>query len=105
MTRVPEPVEGHSDHVLIRVRVQPRASRNALSNHKDGGIRVALTAPPVDGAANKALEEFLAEALGLAKRSVQVTAGLKSREKTVRVEGIGEQAVRDRLHLSGGSGE
>ncbi|MCC6142936.1 MAG: DUF167 domain-containing protein, partial [Candidatus Hydrogenedentes bacterium] len=74
-----EPVEGYAGYVLVRVRVQPRASRNALVGQDDRGLRIALTAPPVDGAANKALEAFLAEQLRVSKSAVRVSAGLKSR--------------------------
>jgi uncharacterized protein (TIGR00251 family) len=84
-------------YVLLQVRVQPKASRNAVTVESDGPIRVALTAPPVEGAANKALVAFLAERLGIAKRCVELVKGEKSREKTVRVTGMEADEVRRKL--------
>jgi uncharacterized protein len=74
-----------AEEIRLRIRVQPRASRNRLELLPDGRIRVSLTAPPVDGAANEALCKFLAEEWGVARRLVQVVAGEKSREKTVSI--------------------
>lgn len=81
------PVEARDGGVYLRVRVQPKASRNALQRRDDGSIQVALTAPPVDGAANKALCAFIAKLCGCSKSSVTVVRGEKSREKTVQIEG------------------
>jgi uncharacterized protein (TIGR00251 family) len=72
----------------IAVHVQPRASRNAVLGWKEGALKVALTAPPVEGAANEALVLLLAEAFGLKRRQVGVVAGLQSRRKTVELSGI-----------------
>jgi len=82
---------------ILQVRVQPRASRNAIIREPDGRVRVALTAPPVAGAANKALTVFLASVFGVAKRAVTVTAGAKSRNKTVRIEGLNPAEMARRL--------
>lgn len=74
--------------VQLRIRVQPRAWRTeAVGRHGDA-IRVRLAAPPVDGAANEELVRFLADAFGVPRRAVTVTAGAASRSKTVRVEGV-----------------
>ena len=86
-------IEEKGDYILIHVRVQPKASRNLLRMDPEGRIRVALTAPPIKGAANKALCAFLAKLLGLPKSAVHLTAGAKSRDKTVRVEGMSAQEV------------
>jgi len=85
--------------VLLRVRVQPRASREAVAGEAQGRLRVALTAPPVEGAANDALRRFLAGQLGVARGRVTLEAGEKSREKTVRIAGVAEAAVRGALGL------
>jgi uncharacterized protein (TIGR00251 family) len=92
-----EAIEGRGADTLLHVRVQPKASRNELRIENDGRIRVALTAPPVEGAANKALCEFLAKQLGCAKCAVTLEAGGKSREKTVRIAGVGVGELRQRL--------
>ena len=80
--------EQRGDVIWLRVRVQPKASRNAIILEEDGRIRVALTAPPVDGEANKSLCAFLAKELGVAKGNVRVVKGEKSREKVVEVKGV-----------------
>ncbi len=85
--------------VLLRVRVQPRASREAVVGEAEGRLRVALTAPPVEGAANDALRRFLAGRLGVARSRVTLESGEKSREKTVRIAGLTETAVRELLGL------
>ncbi len=88
----------HKDgSVHVRVRVQPRASRNQISLEPDGRIKVVLTAAPVEGAANKAVAEMVAGALGVAKSAVAVVKGDKSREKTLAIAGLKPEEVRVRL--------
>lgn len=72
----------------IKVRVVPRSSRNQIIGVEDGIFKIKLTAPPVDGKANKALIEFLAKKLGLAKGSVEIVSGERSRQKSVRIHGL-----------------
>lgn len=74
--------------VLFEVLVVPRASRSAVSGVHDGRLKVALDAPPVDGRANDALVEFLADALKRPKRDVAIVRGDKSRKKTVAIAGV-----------------
>jgi hypothetical protein len=83
--------------VTLRVRVQPRASRDGLSGERDGALVVRLTAPPVEGAANEALSRFLGKALGVAPSAVRVVSGATGRNKVVSVSGLGAAAVRERL--------
>ena len=86
-----------NDGVRLNVRVQPKASRNALTVEPDGRIRVALTAPPVEGEANKALVAFLAERLGVPKRDIALIRGTASREKVVEIKGVTIGEVEARL--------
>ena len=83
--------------VYVHVRVQPKASRNAVIFEADGRIKVTLTAPPVEGAANKALVVFIAERLGIPKRQVFLEKGERSREKSLRIEGIDAEAIWQKL--------
>ena len=83
--------------VTIAVRVQPRASRDAIAGTHDGALKVALTAPPVDGEANAALIAFLAKFLGVPKRDVEITQGSTGRQKVVAVRGLTLAAVRERF--------
>jgi uncharacterized protein (TIGR00251 family) len=86
-----------SDGVALPVRAMPRASRNALDGVAEGALRVRLAAPPVEGAANKALIAFLAEVLGVPKRDVEIAMGERGRRKLVRVAGLTADEVRRRL--------
>lgn len=86
----------------IRVRVTPRASRQALAGFdEEGRLKVRLTSPPVEGAANAALVRLLAKTLRVGRGRVTVIRGLASREKIVEVEGMDEESVRQRLEESG----
>jgi uncharacterized protein (TIGR00251 family) len=73
--------------VTFDVLVQPRASRAKLGPRHDGRIKVAVTAPPVDGEANAAVIELVAASLGVPRGAVEVIAGASSRRKTLRVTG------------------
>jgi uncharacterized protein len=79
----------------ISVRVIPRSNRNVIE-WADGGLKVRLTAPPVDGTANEALLTLLAQQLGLAKRDIQIVHGATGRHKTVEITGmtLGELKLR-----------
>ena len=80
--------------VRVAVRVAPRASRDGIVGVHDGALKVALTAPPVEGAANEALVRLLAKELGVAKGDVRVVQGDRSRDKVVQVAGVDEARVR-----------
>jgi uncharacterized protein len=73
--------------VILDLHVQPGASRSQFAGEHGGRIKVRLAAPPVEGRANDALVEFLADYFGVPRRNVRITAGLKSRRKRVIVEG------------------
>ncbi len=72
----------------LEVLVQPRASRTRVAGEHDGRLKIQLAAPPVDGEANAALVEFLAEALRVRKADVTIARGETGRRKTVRVAGL-----------------
>jgi len=69
--------------LTLRVRVQPRASKDALAGERDGALVVRLKAPPVDGAANEALARFLGDALEVAPSAVRIVSGASGRNKLV----------------------
>jgi len=73
---------------IIQVRVIPRSSRNKVSGKEGGVYRIKITAAPVEGAANRALRDFLAGRLGLAKRDVEIVSGERARTKRIRVAGL-----------------
>lgn len=83
--------------VVIDVRVIPRAKRTELAGERNGAILVRLAAPPVDGAANDALVDFLAHALGLPRRNLQIVGGERSRHKRVSIAGLSRSELESRL--------
>jgi uncharacterized protein (TIGR00251 family) len=83
--------------MLIRIRVQPRSSRNEVIGREEGIWRVRLTAPPVDGAANKACIELMADRLGVKRSQVRLVSGEKSRDKVIEADGIAPEEVERRL--------
>ncbi len=74
----------------LSVRIQPRASKNEFLRMEDGGIKIRLTAPPVDGAANEALIRFLADTFSVARSQIEIVSGHTSKNKIVRVSGISQ---------------
>ncbi len=78
-------IEAVDGGVVLRVRVQPRASAERLEGVQGDQLRVRLTAPPVDGAANAACVAFLAKALGVSRSRVQIRSGLKGRNKVLYI--------------------
>lgn len=85
---LPPWVEPLGDGAGLRVLVQPRASRSRVVGEHDGLLKLQLAAPPVDGAANKALLELLAALLGVPRRQVTLLSGESSRRKHVRIVGM-----------------
>jgi hypothetical protein len=80
--------------ISFEVRVAPRASRNRVLGVQEGALKVALTAPPVDGAANEALKKLLSKALGVSKSNVEILRGDRGRIKVLRVHGVSAADVR-----------
>jgi uncharacterized protein (TIGR00251 family) len=87
------------DGVVIALHVQPRASKNQIVGEQAGELKVRLTSPPVDGAANKLCREFFAKLLGVSKSHVELISGDKSRHKRVLVRGVTLDDVVARLGL------
>lgn len=78
----------------MSVRVQPRAAASEIAGVHGDALKVRLTAPPVDGAANEALVEFLAGTFEIPKRTVTIVSGSSSRSKVVELTGITVDRVR-----------
>lgn len=88
-------IENAPKGLFVRVRLSPRASRDQADGVQNGALKIRLTAPPVEGEANRALVSFLSDLLGLPKGSFSITPGsLKSKDKKVRVEGVSERELR-----------
>ncbi len=80
--------------VMIRVYVQPKASRNSMVGIHDGCLKIAVTSPPVEGKANSAVAGYLAKMLGVAKRDVNLSSGQSSRRKVFQVSGKTVEELR-----------
>ena len=94
--------EGKDGATLLRLRVQPGASRRGIRLLPGGGVRLAVTAKPKEGEANAAVVAYLARLLGAPKRSISVVGGLKSRDKTVSIAGLRPDEVEMRLRTEAG---
>ena len=81
------------------VRVHPRAKKNGIIGEVGGALKVALTAPPIEGRANEACLEFLANLLDVPRSSIAIAAGQSSRNKVIRIAGLSAAEVRLRLQL------
>jgi uncharacterized protein (TIGR00251 family) len=88
-------------HVTLSLRVQPRASRNAVVGWTGDTLKIRLTAPPVEGAANGACLAFLADLLDLPQSQLEILGGERSRQKVVRITGLTQEEVRARLSNEG----
>ncbi len=73
---------------MVNILVKPKSSRDGIGPIKDGRLLVSVTAPPVDSKANKAVIALMAKQAGVAKSSVLIVSGEKSRRKTVRLENV-----------------
>ena len=73
---------------LIKVKVIPRSSRTEMLGKENDIYRMKLTDPPVEGKANKAVIELLAEKLGVPKREIEIVSGKTGRLKTIRIRGL-----------------
>lgn len=88
-------------YAIIDIRVIPRAGKSGIAGRRGDALLVRLNAAPVDGAANSELIEVLADALDVPKRAVSIVAGVRSRQKRVRIEGLTEELVASRLGAGG----
>ena len=85
--------------VLLAIKAVPGAKRERIVGPHGGALKVMVTQPPEGGAANKAICRLIAEQLGISQRAVTVIAGPASPWKTLRIEGVTTQAVRQALSL------
>src|SRR5437588_10198676 len=94
------PATGKRDagpHVTLSLRVQPRASRNAVVGWTGDTLNIRLMAPPVEGAANAACLIFLADLLDMPQAQLEILRGQRSRQKVIRITGLTQTEVHARL--------
>jgi uncharacterized protein (TIGR00251 family) len=92
-------VQNSSSGATFAVKVHPRAKKNAITGEIGDALKVALTAPPVDGKANEACIEFFAKLLKVPRSSVTIASGQTSRNKVIRVAGLTSRQVREGLAI------
>jgi len=87
------------DGATFAIKVHPRARKNAITGELGGALKLSLTAPPVEGRANEACIEFLANLLKVPRSSVTIASGQSSRRKVIRVSGVLADEVQTRLEI------
>ena len=91
------PINDTPQGATFQVKVHPRAKKNAIVGEAGDALKLALTAPPLEGRANDACIAFFAELLNVPRSSVTIAAGQSSRNKVIRIAGITAAQVQERL--------
>jgi uncharacterized protein (TIGR00251 family) len=97
MAEAPKYVRETEGGVLLALKVQPRAALNEISGVLGGELKIKVTAPPVDSAANGALIKFLAEKLNCGRNRVEIVRGNTSRHKTVKIHGFTVKEITETI--------
>ena len=82
------PIKDTPSGATFAVRLHPRAKKNAITGTLGDALKISLTAPPIEGRANHACIEFLADLLKLPRSSITIAAGQTSRNKLIRISGV-----------------
>jgi uncharacterized protein (TIGR00251 family) len=90
-------LQQHSEGVILPVRAQPGARKNAVVGDQNGALKLAVSAPADQGKANKALLELLCDSLGLKRSQVELLTGDKSRDKRFLIRGLSLSEIQGRL--------
>ncbi len=88
-----------TEGIQFKIKVLPRAAKNEISGIQGDALKLRLTAPPVDGAANEACVHFLAEWLNVPKKSVEIISGHTSQHKIVRIIGVKKAEIMKRVEV------
>jgi uncharacterized protein (TIGR00251 family) len=94
---LPPYLRAQADGVLLSVKLQPRASANEIGEPLGGELRIKVTAPPVDSAANEAMVHLLAEKLDCARNRIELIRGQTSRHKLIKLRGVTAEEVARKL--------
>lgn len=101
MTDLPAWLRGHAEGVTVACQAQPGAKRTAVVGLHGTALKIQVQAPPVEGAANEALAQFLAERVGVARREVSLLKGATSRQKVFLIKGVSADSVAQALTPAG----
>ena len=91
------PLKQTSAGISFAVKVQPRARKNGITGTLGDALKLALTAPPIEGKANEAVIDFLADFFDIPRSSITIASGKTSRLKTIHISGATRQALEERL--------
>lgn len=94
-------IQEHPDGVVVRVKVQPRASKNKIAGLLGDALKVMLTAPPVDGEANSALVDFFSSLFKVSKSCIEILSGHTGRTKLVKIRGVSISQLTEVVGKSG----
>ena len=99
---LPDFIRDQPGGVLLFMKVQPRAPKNAIGRPHGSELKVHVTAPPVDAAANEALIKLLAETFDCGRNQIEIVRGQKSRHKVLKLHGVDGHAVIQKLGSQAG---
>jgi uncharacterized protein (TIGR00251 family) len=91
------PIKDTPSGATFAVRLRPRTRKNAITGELGNALKISLTAPPIEGRANHACIEFLADLLKLPRSSITIAAGQSSRNKLIRISGVSAAEIAARL--------
>jgi uncharacterized protein (TIGR00251 family) len=91
------PIQESAKGATFAVKVHPRARKNAITGVVGDALKLAITAPPVDGKANQAVIEFFADLFAIPRSSVTIASGETSRNKIVRIVGVSKEVAEQKL--------
>ena len=91
-------LKAHPEGTLLAIKVIPRASKNEIGEPLGNELKIKVTAPPVDSAANRAVIEFLADALNTSKSNITLIRGETARHKTILIKDLSPEQVANALH-------
>ncbi|MBI5427687.1 MAG: YggU family protein [Nitrospinae bacterium] len=83
--------------IQFAATIQPRSSRNEITGLHNDALKIRLTSPPVEGAANRLCVKFLAKALDVSPSRIAIVSGLSGRNKTIQIEAMDEKAFLEKL--------
>jgi hypothetical protein len=86
--------------ITLKIHLHPRASRDEIVGLHGDALKVRITAPPIEGRANLALQRFIAKKLNLSASQVEIMAGQRSREKILKISGVTHEDVEKALGIS-----
>ena len=99
------PTGRQMEKITLKVYLQPKSSKNEIIGPYRDGIKVKVTAPPVEGKANEALIRFLSKELGVSPFSIEILKGNHSREKTLRISNSNALTLKGKtISVENGSG-